>query len=248
MRTVSPSRSTATPRRMMQSSVAPQSPLVAKPLILEEPEASAASIAARWEIDLSPGMFKTPLICPGPKTLTVLDIPTFAMLHNLTHRNHLAGEVRTLPKILRIQERKASREPMTETIELTIKSKFELVEEVGSITRTVTDKVGFDEDTAGWIDLAVREAVINAIKHGNKNVELKDVDVKFVIENESITVYVRDWGEGFDPEKLPNPLDPDNLLNPAGRGIFFMRTFMDEVDYSTHPEGGSICRMAKHKL
>ena len=74
-----------------------------------------------------------------------------------------------------------------------------------------------------------------------------EVDVKFVLEKQSVTVYVRDCGEGFDPSKLPNPLDPDNLLNPAGRGIFFMRTFMDEVEYSTHPEGGSICRMAKYK-
>jgi serine/threonine-protein kinase RsbW len=145
------------------------------------------------------------------------------------------------------QHRKASREPMTETIELTINSNFESVEEVGSVTKTVTEKVGFDDDTSEWIDLAVREAVINAIKHGNKNVEVKKVNVKFVIEQRSMTVYVRDCGEGFDPSKLPNPLDPDNLLNPAGRGIFFMRTFMDEVDYSTHPEGGSICRMAKHK-
>jgi serine/threonine-protein kinase RsbW len=60
-------------------------------------------------------------------------------------------------------------------------------------------------------------------------------------------ISVRDHGEGFDPSQLPDPLDPNNLLNPSGRGIFYMRTFMDEVEYSTHPEGGSIVRMTKNK-
>ncbi|MGH9762066.1 MAG: ATP-binding protein, partial [Blastocatellia bacterium] len=84
-------------------------------------------------------------------------------------------------------------------------------------------------------------------KHGNKSLEGKKVDIKFVLDNDSITVFIRDRGEGFDPTTLPDPLDPMNLLNPAGRGIFFMRTFMDEVEYSTHPDGGSIVRMSKHK-
>jgi serine/threonine-protein kinase RsbW len=136
---------------------------------------------------------------------------------------------------------------MTETVELSINSKFELVDKVSSLTRTVTQKATFDEDTSGWVDLAVREAVINAIKHGNKNLEVKRVDVKFEVDAGRVTVYVRDRGEGFDPSKLPDPLDPQNLLNPAGRGIFFMRTFMDEVEYSTHPEGGVIVRMSKQK-
>lgn len=136
---------------------------------------------------------------------------------------------------------------MTETIELSISSKFECIDKVSSVTRSLADKVTFDEDTAGWIDLAVREAVINAIKHGNRSLEAKKVDVKFVVDVDSITIYVRDRGEGFDITALPNPLDPENLLNPAGRGIFFMRTFMDEVDYSTHPDGGVVVRMSKSR-
>jgi serine/threonine-protein kinase RsbW len=143
--------------------------------------------------------------------------------------------------------RKASRKPMTEIIELSINSKYELVDKIGSVTRSVTNRMSFDEDTAGWIDLAVREAVINAIKHGNKNLEAKQVDVRFELEPGNMTVFVRDRGTGFDPTSLPDPLDPSNILNPAGRGIFFMRTFMDEVEYSAHPEGGSIVRMKKHK-
>jgi len=136
---------------------------------------------------------------------------------------------------------------MAETVELSINSKFELVDKVSSLTRTITSKAAFDDDTSEWIDLAVREAVINAIKHGNKNFEAKQVDVKFVFGDGHVTVFVRDRGQGFDPTQIKDCLDPENLLNPAGRGIFFMRTFMDEVEYSTHPEGGVVVRMSKRK-
>jgi serine/threonine-protein kinase RsbW len=143
--------------------------------------------------------------------------------------------------------RRVSRTPAIDTVEISISSKFELVEKVSSLTKSIIDRIRFDQDTAGWIDLAVREAVINAIRHGNKNAEDKQVDVKFVIEPDGLTIYVRDRGKGFDASKLPDPLDPNNLLNPNGRGIFFMRTFMDEVEYSVHPEGGSLVRLYKRK-
>jgi serine/threonine-protein kinase RsbW len=143
--------------------------------------------------------------------------------------------------------RKASREPMTETIELSINSKLEFVDLVASVTKSVTAKMGFSEDDASWIELAVHEAVINAIMHGNKNIADKQVDVRFVTEEEALTVFVRDHGKGFDPGQLPDPTDADHLLNPSGRGIFYMRTFMDEVEHSIHPEGGSVVRMKKNK-
>ena len=70
---------------------------------------------------------------------------------------------------------------MTETIELSIESRYEFVDMVASISRDAAGRIGFDEDTSGWIELAVREAIINAIKHGNKRQEGKEVDVRFVI-------------------------------------------------------------------
>jgi serine/threonine-protein kinase RsbW len=136
---------------------------------------------------------------------------------------------------------------MTETIELSINSSLEFVDLVASETKSVTAKMGFDEDDASWIELAVHEAVINAITHGNKNADDKQVDVRFVTEQDTLIVYVRDYGEGFDPSTLPDPTNSDNLLNPSGRGIFYMRTFMDEVEYSIHSEGGSVVRMKKRK-
>jgi serine/threonine-protein kinase RsbW len=136
---------------------------------------------------------------------------------------------------------------MNETIELSIDSKLELVETVESLAKSVSAKMGFDEDDAGWVEMAAREAVVNAIKHGNHYLADKQVDVEFLIGQDAMTIYVRDHGEGFDPTCLLDPLDPENLLNPTGRGILWMRTFMDEVEYSAHPEGGCVVRMKKHK-
>lgn len=138
-------------------------------------------------------------------------------------------------------------ESLESTIALTINSSFKFTELVASVTDSITQIVGFGEEEAHWISLSVRESVINAIKHGNKLDSAKQVDVKFVIGEEEITIYVRDYGEGFDPNCIPNPLDPTNLLNPNGRGIFYMRTFMDEVEFSNHPQGGTIVRMLKRK-
>jgi serine/threonine-protein kinase RsbW len=137
--------------------------------------------------------------------------------------------------------------PIGETIELSIDSKLELVWTVESVANSASAKLGFDEDDAGWIELAVHEAVVNAIKHGNHYLADKRVDVQFLVRQDAITIRVRDCGEGFDPTRLPDPLDPENLLNPTGRGILWMRTFMDEVEYSAHPEGGCVVRMRKYK-
>lgn len=134
------------------------------------------------------------------------------------------------------------------TIALRINSSFKFTELVASVTDNITQIVGFGEEEAHWISLSVRESVINAIKHGNKLDSNKAVDVTFLISEESITISVRDYGEGFDPLHIPDPLDPTNLLNPSGRGIFYMRTFMDEVDFSSHPQGGTIVKMLKKRI
>jgi serine/threonine-protein kinase RsbW len=136
---------------------------------------------------------------------------------------------------------------MKDTIELTIESKYEFIELVGSVTKNVTEMLGFDEESANWIELAIRESVINAMKHGNQLVAERPVDIKFTLDGRALTVYVRDRGVGFDPMLVPDPLEPDNLLNPNGRGIFYMKTFMDEVDFSRHPDGGTVVRMVKRR-
>ena len=136
---------------------------------------------------------------------------------------------------------------MNETVELSVDSKLELMGSVESLAKSVSAKMGFDEDDAGWIELAAREAVVNAIKHGNHYLADKRVDVQFLVGQDVMTIYVRDRGEGFDPTRLLDPLDPESLLNTTGRGILWMRTPMDEVEYSAHPEGGCVVRMRKDR-
>src|SRR5262245_50457626 len=137
--------------------------------------------------------------------------------------------------------------PMNETIELSIDSKLEHVETVESLAKSASAKLGFDEAAAGWIELAVHEAVVNAIKHGNQYLADKQVTVQFLVGQDALIIYVRDRGAGFDAACLLDPLEPENLLKPSGRGILWMRAFMDEVEYSAHPEGGCVVRMKKYQ-
>ena len=95
--------------------------------------------------------------------------------------------------------------------------------------------------------MAVREAVTNAVLHGNREDETKTVEVKFRCSDQMIEITVRDRGVGFDLGSVPDPTDPQNLMKASGRGILFMRTFMDEVEYRRHPEGGTVVRMTKKK-
>lgn len=133
-------------------------------------------------------------------------------------------------------------------IELTIASKLEYIDIVTAVTDNLTSMTGFDEEARYWINMAVRESVANAIEHGNKYDAEKNVEVRFTIGVDALRVSIRDFGAGFDPATLPNPLDPQNLLNPAGRGILYMRTFMDQVQYERHPEGGMLIMMTKRRL
>jgi len=132
-------------------------------------------------------------------------------------------------------------------IELTIASKLEFIDVVTTVADNLTNLTGFDEETRYWINMAVRESVANAIEHGNKYDAQKTVEVRFTIGVDALRIAVRDHGAGFDPETLPDPLDPQNLLNPAGRGILYMRTFMDQVEYTRHPEGGMEIAMTKRR-
>ena len=142
---------------------------------------------------------------------------------------------------------KTSRPPMKGTVKLAINSQLELMGTVEAIIESLTGKIGFDEDEARWIELAVHEAVTNAITHGNHYSADKRVDIQFLIEPDALTIDVRDRGECFDLTRLPDPLNPENLLNLTGRGVFWMRTFMDEVEYSIHPDGGCVVRLRKYK-
>lgn len=93
--------------------------------------------------------------------------------------------------------------------------------------------------------MSVRESVINAIQHGNREDLGKIVGVSFQAFVDRLVVRVSDEGRGFDVSHLPDPTDPANLLKPSGRGIFYVRSFMDDVSFHKRPEGGLEVRMVK---
>ena len=97
------------------------------------------------------------------------------------------------------------------------------------------------------IDLAVRESVANAVKHGNKFDETKKVEVTFTDTGNGIEITVRDFGTGFSVEEIPDPTQRENLLKTNGRGILFMRSFMDEVNWEQPDGGGLIVKMSKKR-
>ena len=121
------------------------------------------------------------------------------------------------------------------------------------LVQVLSDHVGkvgnLDDDSMHWVSVAVRESVLNAIKHGNDEDETKRVIVEFqfhpIAEPTQLTVRVLDHGKGFDPQTVEDPLVPENLLKSSGRGIFFMRSFMDDLRLLPVPGGGTEVRMVK---
>src|SRR3954471_2712223 len=103
-------------------------------------------------------------------------------------------------------------------VRLEFTSAFEMLDFVQSISDHVARTVGFDDDSQHWVGVAVRESVINAIKHGNRNDATKRVFVEFSTDADDLdlTILVRDQGEGFDPTILQDPLAPENLLKASG--------------------------------
>jgi len=134
-------------------------------------------------------------------------------------------------------------------IRIELPSSFEWLDLVQVLSDRLSMLAGLDEDAIHWVSVAVRESVINAIKHGNREDHGKHVIVEFVLtpqpRPERFLVSVMDEGEGFDPDQVGDPLAPENVLKSSGRGIFFMRSFMDEVSIERRPEGGMAVRMSK---
>lgn len=135
------------------------------------------------------------------------------------------------------------------TVKLQIHSNFDMLDFVQVVSDRMGRMAGMDEETIHWIGVAVRESVINAIKHGNRENFHKLVTVEFSFSPPAnpgeLVVRVLDQGEGFEPEEIADPLAPENLLKSSGRGIFFMRSFMDDVSLRRAAEGGMEVRMVK---
>jgi serine/threonine-protein kinase RsbW len=130
---------------------------------------------------------------------------------------------------------------------MTLESELSSVEPVEAKAEQMAREAGFDDDTSSQVAMVVREAVINAILHGNRRDPAKHVHVSFELNDEALSIRIADEGPGLDPETVPDPLAPENILRSSGRGIFLMRAIMDEVHFHQLNPGTEI-QMIKHRV
>lgn len=125
-----------------------------------------------------------------------------------------------------------------ETVERFLDSTLESVDHAEEIAVGLAKRAGFGEDDLTKIGMAVRESVVNAVVHGNRYNANKKVRFSVSKNSESLTVRIADEGEGFDFENLPDPCAGENLFRSSGRGIFLIRSFMDEFQIRRLAPGG----------
>jgi serine/threonine-protein kinase RsbW len=130
-------------------------------------------------------------------------------------------------------------------VSYTLDSTLETVDNAEQTATRVAAEAGFGEDEVMQISMAVREAAINAVLHGNAYDPAKKVSLAFEKTAQDLVIIIRDQGAGLDVNKIPDPLAPENLLKTSGRGIFLMRSFMDQVEI--HPtKAGTEIKLIKH--
>ena len=134
-------------------------------------------------------------------------------------------------------------------IRLEMASTYDWLDLVQLLSDRLSAVAGLDDDATHWVSVAVRESVINAIKHGNREDLAKHVTVEFALTPRpsptEFVIRILDEGAGFEPVDIANPLAPENVLKSSGRGIFFMKSFMDDVAIERRPEGGMSVRLLK---
>ncbi len=121
-----------------------------------------------------------------------------------------------------------------------------LLQEIETLAEQSAQLAGLSEEERDSLAIAVTEVGNNAIIHGNKRDPNKQVHLDIGVRDGEVRVVIRDEGAGFNPETLSNPLDPENLLRESGRGVFIVRSLMDEVSFD-FSKGGTEITMIKRK-
>ena len=135
--------------------------------------------------------------------------------------------------------------PRAGRLSYTLSSTMESVGEVEAAADKLAGEAGLDEDERFHVTMAVREAAVNAVLHGNEYDPAKKMTASFENTGSALIFTIADQGKGLDPNSIPDPLAPENLLRGTGRGIFLIRSFMDEVHFrQLHP--GTELTLVKH--
>jgi len=128
---------------------------------------------------------------------------------------------------------------------LILASRFENIEVAERALLDLCAQAGCGGEDEYWLVTALREALANAIRHGNKQDPSRKIRIDLGIEDRVVRIRVEDEGQGFDPSAIPDPTEPQNLLRPSGRGIFYMRQFMNRVDFDRASHGGTAVTMVR---
>ncbi len=130
-------------------------------------------------------------------------------------------------------------------LEVSIPAGIEYLSLVDTVCQAFCGWAGIEKEIADQIAMAAVEGATNAVVHGNRCQRSKKVKVFFEKTRREIVVSVTDEGEGFDPDRVPDPTDEVNLMKESGRGIFIMKQVMDRVEFERPESGGTLVRMAK---
>lgn len=130
-------------------------------------------------------------------------------------------------------------------VHVEVESRLENVELVHIAIESSLAELELSDDDAHQIGISIREAVANAIKHGNQGDASKLVRVELGIDDGDLLIRVQDQGVGFDENGVRNPLEPENLLRRNGRGLLLMKQYMDQIEYTFQPENGTVLEMRK---
>lgn len=132
-------------------------------------------------------------------------------------------------------------------IDHVLDSSLDSVDRAEELALRIADTMGFDEDAQHRIGIAVREAMVNAVAHGNRYSAKKKVHLSLGSSDDRLEIRIADEGEGFETGSVPDPTESENLMRQSGRGMLMIRAFMDEVFYAPGKPKGTSVRMVKYR-
>ncbi len=136
---------------------------------------------------------------------------------------------------------------MAQSFKIDAASQMKVVDSIQHVAEILGIQEGLGPDASHFFSLALREAIVNAIGHGNRGDPSRRVHVSFLVRGKGkLVCTVSDEGSGFDPAKVPDPREPDNLDRGGGRGVFYMHQFADRVDFTFPDAGGTVVRLEKN--
>jgi len=134
----------------------------------------------------------------------------------------------------------ASKAPIT--CSMAVASTLLASEGVCHLIMSILEDSGFGKEDVFAVHLALQEAFINAVRHGNQMDPDKEVKIEYLVDSEKFEISVIDEGDGFDPEAVPDPRCGENLYKPNGRGLLLMRAYMDVIEYNEKGNGVHMVR------